>query len=151
MMESVRILEIPPCKMVSSGRGMFGDGILEHFNEWFSALPRPIAPRDFLWADEESGKLVWYYIYEDSLDIPDEFELVDFPGGLYAVVTGIDGRESGEEMAAIRRFLLEHPCFEEDFSRVYLGNIPTPPLAAITMGYSQMDYYIPIRLSGNRG
>ena len=32
-MESVRIIEIPECKMVSSGIGMFGDGTLEKFAE----------------------------------------------------------------------------------------------------------------------
>jgi hypothetical protein len=149
-MESVRVYEIPPCKMVSSGCGMFGDGVLERFDAWFSSLPRPLTPHDFLWADESRGGLIWYYIYEEGMRVPEEFELVDFPGGLYAVATGIDGRDSSDVMAAIQEFLLTHPCFEEDFSRTYLGNIPTPPIASAMMGYAQMDYYVPIKLSGNK-
>lgn len=34
-MQSIRIYEIPDCKMASSGIGMFGEGKLERFSEWF--------------------------------------------------------------------------------------------------------------------
>jgi AraC family transcriptional regulator len=37
-MELVRIYEIPDCKMVSSGIGMFGEEKFERFNNWFSSL-----------------------------------------------------------------------------------------------------------------
>ena len=46
-MQNVRIYEIPDCKMVSSGVGMFGDGTLEKFDEWLSMQPRGIYPKDF--------------------------------------------------------------------------------------------------------
>lgn len=32
-MEKVRICDMPACKMASSGRGMFGDGVFETFSE----------------------------------------------------------------------------------------------------------------------
>ena len=35
-MQSIRIYEIPDCRMVSSDVGMFGDGTLEKFDEWLS-------------------------------------------------------------------------------------------------------------------
>lgn len=53
-MENVRIYEIPACKMVSSQYGMFGDGKLEKFDEWFSSLPRTMFPKDFLFFDNST-------------------------------------------------------------------------------------------------
>ncbi len=144
-MENVRIYEIPACKMVSSQCGMFGDGKLEKFDNWFSSLPRTMFPKDFLWFDSKREGFVWYYLYNKELSIPEDFELVDFPGGLYAVASGIDGQDSSDVINAIKNFIMEKGCFEEDSSREYLGNIPTPPSAAKAMGYNQMDYYVPIK------
>ncbi|WP_273320107.1 GyrI-like domain-containing protein [Vallitalea guaymasensis] len=145
-MENVRIYEIPSCKMVSSQVGMFGDGKLEKFDEWFSTLPRPMFPKDFLWYDEKKGGFVWYYIYSEDMTIPDEFEIIDFPGGLYAVATDIDGQDNSKVLNAIKEFIKEKECFEEDSTRAYLGNIITPPSANTAMGYNQMDHYIPIKI-----
>lgn len=144
-METVRIYEIPPCKMVSSGPSQFGEGPLERFDEWFSALPRPLFPKDYLWNDAE-GRFVWYHIYEEGMKVPDEFSVVDFPGGLYAVATGIDNTDCSDTIQAMKNFIASKDCFEEDTSRPYLGNIPTPPSASDAMGYAQMDYYMPIKI-----
>ncbi|MDF2698581.1 MAG: hypothetical protein K0Q49_137 [Haloplasmataceae bacterium] len=145
-MENVRIYEIPTCKMVSSPCGMFGDGKLEQFNEWFSTLPRKMFPKDFMWFDSEKGGFVWYYMYDDGMNVPDDFHIIDFPGGLYAVASEIDGNDSTEVISVIKNFIKEKSCFEEDSSRTYLGNIPTPPSASKALGYEQMDYYVPIKI-----
>ena len=145
-MENVRIYEIPACKMVSSQCGMFGDGKLEQFDEWFSSLPRTMFPKDFLWHDNERGGFVWYYMYSEGIEIPDSFSIVDFPGGLYAVAAEVDGKDSRDVIHAIKSFVKEKSCFEEDTSRVYLGHVLTPPTACEAMGYNQMDYYVPIKI-----
>lgn len=145
-MENIRVYEIPNCKMVSSQCGLFGDGKLERFNEWFSSFKRPMFPRDFMLYDSEQGGFIWYYIYEDGMNVPDEFSVIDFAGGLYAVASEIDGRDSSETVGAIKDFIKEKGCFEEDASRAYLGNIITPPSAGKAMGYEQMDYYVPIKI-----
>ena len=36
-MQSVRVYEMPACKMVSSGTGMFGEGKFNLFDEWLSS------------------------------------------------------------------------------------------------------------------
>lgn len=36
-MESIRIYEIPACKMVSSGVGMFGDDNFDRFDAWLAS------------------------------------------------------------------------------------------------------------------
>lgn len=52
-MQSVRIFEMPACKMVSSGIGMFGEGNFVIFDEWLSSQKRSLFPKDFLyWAGE---------------------------------------------------------------------------------------------------
>lgn len=145
-MENARIYEIAACKMVASQPGMFGDGKLERFDEWFSTLPRTMFPKDFLWFDKEKDKFVWYYIYDESMTVPEEFDIVDFSGGLYAVATGIDGEDCSGTLDMIKQFVKEKSCFEEDHSRECLGNIPTPPSAFKAMGYNQMDYYIPVKV-----
>ncbi|SDY92616.1 AraC family transcriptional regulator [Evansella caseinilytica] len=145
-MECVRIYEIPACKMVSSQCGMFGDGKLERFDEWFSAFPKTISPRDFLWYDSERGGFVWYYMYSEDMKVPEDFDIIDFLGGLYAVATDIDGQDNKDAINNIKEFIKEKGCFEEDTSRAQLGNIPTPPSVGKAMGYNQMDYYVPIRI-----
>jgi hypothetical protein len=149
-MENVRIYEILACKMVASQCGMFGDGKLESFNDWFSAFPRPIFPKDFMFFDQSQGGFIWYYIYSDGMHIPDEFKIIDFPGGLYAVASEVDGQDSSEVIKEIKNFIEEKGCFEEDTTRTYLGNIPTPPSASKAMGYEQMDYYVPIKIKQNK-
>jgi AraC family transcriptional regulator len=77
-MEYVRVVEIPACKMVSSQCGMFGDGKLEAFDEWFSTLERGVYPNDFLWQDSKRDGFVWYYVYNEGIQVPEGFEVVDF-------------------------------------------------------------------------
>lgn len=144
-MQNVRIYEIPDCKMVSSGCGMFGDGVLERFSDWMETLPRSIYPLDFLLFDDEKQGFVWLHACTDGMKIPDGLELVDFKGGLYAVANDIDGDTDTDAMnAEVDRFLAEHG-FERDPSRPDLGNVITTPLAKATLGYDQMDYWTPIK------
>ena len=142
-MQGVRIYQIPPCRMVSSGTGMFGDGVLERFNAWFSRQPRGIFPKDFLFWDGAGFR--WLYLYEKGMKIPPEFDIMDFPGGLYAVATDIDGKTDREALDREVAAFLEQSGFERDPDRFDLGNVITPPAASKILGYNQMDYYTPIR------
>ena len=147
-MELVRVYEIPDCKMVSSGTGMFGEEKFENFGKWFSSLPRTIFPRDFLFWDGEYGKsggFHWLYQYEKGMDVPNEFDIIDFKGGLYAVLTGIDQKTDKKALNAQRDEFLNAHGFEIDKARPELGNIITPPSAEKVLGYNQMDYYTPIK------
>lgn len=142
-MQSIRIYEMPACKMVSSGIGMFGEESFNKFEEWLSSQKRSMFPKDFLyWKD---GGFNWLYMFEDGMIVPSEFEIVDFQGGLYAVATDIDQKTDTKLMKAeVDKFLNENG-FERDTSRSDLGNIITSPLAHEIMGYEQMDYYTPIK------
>lgn len=144
-METVRLYEMPRCIMAVSKCGMFGDGALEAFDAWFSKLPRTMFPRNFLWYDRSRGDFVWYYMLDESIDAPSEFERIEFEGGLYAVATGIDGQSSDDVHAAIAEFIESHPGLERDDSREELGNIVTSPAGCAALGCNQMDYYVPVR------
>ena len=144
-MNSIRIYDMPAGRMVSSGAGMFGQEKFERFAAWFSAQPRTMCPQDFHYWDAQAQAFCWLYAYSEGMRVPVEFEIIDFPGGLYAVATDIDQRT---DMEAMRRekdaFLLAHGL-ERDDSRVELGNIITSPRAYKVLGFEQMDYYTPVK------
>lgn len=142
-MQSVRIVEIPKCKMVSSGTGMFGQEKFGRFFEWFTKLPKSIYPKDFLYFNGEG--LCWLYLYDENLNTPSEFDIVDFEGGLYSVATDIDQQTDVEAMDKQVDEFLERNGFERDESRFKMGNIITSPLASDILRYNQMDYYSPIK------
>lgn len=142
-MQSIRILEMPDCKMVSSGKGMFGEEKFNRFDEWLSSQKRSLFPKDFLLGEEDG--FTWLYLFEDGMSVPAEFEIVDFKGGLYAVATDIDQKTDTELMnTEVNQFLKENG-FERDTLRKDLGNIITSYAAQEIMGYEQMDYYFPIK------
>lgn len=142
-MQSIRIYEMPACKMVSSGIGMFGEKNFNLFEEWFSAQKRSLFPKDFLyWAGEG---FVWLHMFEEGMTVPSELEIIDFQGGLYAAATDIDQKTDKELMNAEMDKFLDENGFERDISRSELGNVITSPLAQEIMGYEQMDYYFPIK------
>jgi AraC family transcriptional regulator len=143
-MENIRFYLMPEGRMVSSQCGMFGDVKLEKFNEWFSEFERPLYPKDFLWYDDEREGFVWYYMFSEGMNIPEDFQLVDFEGGLYAVATEIDGEDSTELMTEIRRVIADRG-FEEDPTRKIMGTVTTAPQASQVLGYEQMDYFVPIK------
>jgi len=145
----VRIIEIPECKMVSSGVGMFGENNIDNFAKWLSTLPRSVYPRDYLfWDGPEygvSGGFHWLCIYEAGMDVPVEYGVINFKGGLYAVTTDIDQRTDTKAMGTAVDEFLKANGFERDYSRPELGNIITTPFVHEVMGYDQMDYYTPIQ------
>lgn len=145
-MQLIRVYHMPDCRMVSSGVGMFGEEKFEAFQAWMSAQARGLFPRDFLFQDGEGFH--WVYQYEDGMQVPPDFDIIDFKGGLYAVATGIDQQTDRTLMnAEVDRFLSCHGL-ERDPSRPELGNIITSPLARELLGWEQMDYYTPIRQKG---
>lgn len=147
-MQSVRILEMPDCEMVSSGVGMFGDENFNQFMEWHEKQPVGLFPRDFLFWDTsnpEKQGFNWLYIYKEGMDVPEDLLIVDFKGGLYAVTTDIDQQTDTEAMYAELEAFLTANGLERDPSRPDLGNVITSPRVKEILGYEQMDYYTPVK------
>ena len=147
-MHAIRIYEMPPCQMVASKPGIFGEPALDNFNAWMETLPRSLFPKDFItWDDSDPSHpwFRWYYQYEEGMMLPDGAEVVDFPGGMYAVATDIDQQTDKDAMnAAVAEFMARYG-FELDESRRELGNIISSPAVSAVLGFEQMDFYYPVR------
>ena len=146
-MQTIRIYEFPKCKMVSSGIGMFGEEKFDRFNDWMSAQPVGLYPKDFLFFDSCDGKegFHWLYAWDAGMEVPEEFGIVEFWGGLYAAATDIDQQTDMDALnAEVDAFLAAH-SLERDPSRPDLGNVITGPETAEILGYEQMDYLTPVK------
>lgn len=143
----VRIRELPPVTMVRSGRGD-----LEAFNQWWSALDRQrqpnLCPHDFMWFNPELGTLEWLYVLPEGLTDTAGYEVFTFPGGLYAVAACKDEDAEAEQTAKlIRQWIAQSAIFEEApaaSGRYEMGHVITPLNAKATLGYHQLDLFIPI-------
>lgn len=157
-MKGIRIIELPKCKMVSSGcaddENPFAEnGKLITFGQWWSALDKKrvdkFFPRDFMWFDREKKRLVWYYVLPDGVTDTGGYDVVDFEGGIYAVHISKDGDEAdGEQVyAGIKEWVTQSDCFElDEYPGHYdLFHITTPEKAAELLGYNQLDIYVPVR------
>ncbi|MDR0914148.1 MAG: MerR family transcriptional regulator [Oscillospiraceae bacterium] len=144
--QNIRIYNFPSCKMVSSSDFSFAEennsGM--RFLEWFKSLPLSSPyPQDFLGLGSKENTMCWIRLYSEGMCVPDEFKIIDFAGGLYAVVCDID-EQTPNETWEIRNAWLEAHDFERDLSRPELGNIIASPQDT-KLGYSQMDYWYPIK------
>ena len=154
-MEGIRIIEIPKCKMVSSGEVPedeagedFFDG---KFTKWFGNLTIDIFPRDFLLRNPQNKKLVWYYALPENCNIDTmDFEIINFWGGLYATAVSIDGNDEDgiKVFNGIKEWVEKSGCFELDEreNHDHMFNIITSPKAKQAMGYEQLEIYVPIKI-----
>jgi len=156
---NVRIIELPACKMVTSGRATWDKafkpgGTMERFDKWASAHDKTRADafysRDFMWGTDDWGE--WGCAVTEIPDHIDGLEVIDFPGGLFAVAVSVDG--DGKDHDGVRksmeRWVKDSGCFADDVSdtRFRMGHITSPPATKEAMGYEQMDLYFPIRIKG---
>jgi AraC family transcriptional regulator len=155
---TVRIIELPACKMVTSGPAGGDDifapeGVLSRFSEWFSEYDKGRAdhfyPRDFMWSPPEGGFQWGYAVDEDPVDTGG-FSVIDFPGGLYAAAISVDADGSDHDRVynRIQAWVRDSGCFvlDETDLRRSLGHITSPPYVKDLMGYEQMDLYFPIAI-----
>jgi hypothetical protein len=144
--------------MVSSGCSteqdpFADDGLLMRFDRWWSAIDAErkdkFFPRDFMWFDHVRGGLVWYYAANPVPADTGGFEVVDFPGGLYAAAVSRDGDDDDGNMVrqAIADWVASSGCLEFDSSRGHgeLFHVITSRAAAEALGYSQLEIFVPVR------
>jgi len=156
---AVRIIELPACKMVSSGRSpwdkAFGpDGPLSRFDEWMTAFSQTCTERllisDLMWGPTSGAWVEWAYAVAEIPDDMDGFEVIDFPGGLFAVAISVDadGRDHDRVHRGIQKWVKKSGCFalDETDQRFCMGTITSPQCTKNVMGYEQMDLYFPIRI-----
>lgn len=151
-MQNVRIIKIPELKVVSSG-AISNMEELNKFDSWWSAIDvnNYITPRDFMWYNEKEKYMEWVFAVPDNYKDFDNYNLKDFPGGLYAVTTSKDNEEDcNNAREQIRKWVLESGCFElseekNDIAiRYTMNHVITPKIFKEKMGYHLSDNFVPI-------
>lgn len=155
----VRIVQLPKCKMATSGTPDFTFSTVWDFSKWWEDYDKKrhgvhYAPLDFLFG--EDGGLVWWIMVEDDATSEDcgGYDIFDFEGGLYAVHTSVD--EDMESQNIVNQKImkwLEHTGFELDErhgNRTYMGHMVNPSNEIKQgLGYHQYEIFVPIKLRKN--
>lgn len=112
-----------------------------------------LRPRDFMWFNPQINNLEWLFVLPEGLTHTSGYEVFDFPGGLYVVAACKDQDEDIEKTSKlIHEWITQTDIFEEDHNadfknpRYEMVHVITPKNAKETMGYHQMDLFVPIVL-----
>jgi hypothetical protein len=146
----VRIIELPPVRMVRSG-----SGDLDAFDKWWSGIAAQdrssLFPKDFMWFNPQLNSLEWLYVLPEGLEDTGGYKVLDFPGGLYAVAACKDAQPDINrtnrlihEWVAQSEIFVESTEANDPHARYDMGHVITPMNAKETMGYHQMDLFVPI-------
>ena len=154
----VRIVELPACKMVWSGvcpgdHSTAKNEALRCFSEWWSAQDKlrkdRFYARDFMWYDHAAQGFAWGLALTDVPEDTNGYEVIDFPGGLYAVAN-YNG-DASVVYNDMKKWIDKSGCFAPDdgVGRYGMYHFINAPAAAAAMGYGQYDLYLPIRIKGD--
>lgn len=152
----VRVVQLPKCKMATSGTPDPTFSTVWNFSNWWKDYDKKrhgiyYAPLDFLFG--EDGGLVWWIMVEDGATNEDcgGYDIFDFEGGLYAVHTSVD--EDMESQNIVNQKImkwLENTGFELDErhgNRTYMGHMVNPSSEIKQgLGYHQYEIFVPIKL-----
>jgi len=167
----VRIIELPASKMIWSGicpsSETKDDDTIKRFSEWFPAQDELLRrdhfyARDWLWHDREANGFAWGLAITEIPIAADGgldtgcWEVIDFPGGLFAVANYncVGSPEEGDRKAvaiyeSIKKWVERSGCFamDEGAGRHIMWNgFCCSEAAPAAMGYRQFDQYVPIRI-----
>ncbi|MHB1294332.1 MAG: GyrI-like domain-containing protein [Anaerolineae bacterium] len=148
---TVRIIALPRVRMARSGHSD-----LDAFQRWWSVVSAQdrfsLFPRDFLWDNPDGSGLEWLYALPAGVEDSGGYETFLFPGGLWAVATCLDeGPDIVRTSARIRDWLAQSDILceapaDEDPPRREMGHIVSPLDAKETLGFWQMDIFVPVVL-----
>ena len=159
-MNSIRIVEFPKCRAVTSGYALneapFQEGgKILRFMEWWTEYDKRRTdrwfPRDFIMYGREEKALIWSYMVPDDAEIACEYEVAEFEGGLYAAAVAIDSNFEDEQRiyGGIKEWVKNSEAFELDERPGHydLSHVITPVHIEKAMGHMQLEIFIPIKLS----
>lgn len=149
-MNGLRILDLAPATVaVCRGHDLCD------FDEWCAQVPLQGAelwfPRSFMSYDTSQKEFLWAYVPPAGCTDFGSFIPHAFPGGLYAVHVCRDEHEADVE--AVYAQILAWAQADPHFAPDEQPGVRDPMLAVITtdalyetLGYRQMDLYVPIRV-----
>lgn len=157
----ILIVEMPPCRMVTSGP-LADEDALNHFDAMWMRLGSRIAdkinPRDFMYEDWEDHKLkerIWLFLLEDWITEADTegYKIITFDGGLFAaaIADGWEFNEYDRVYKGIKKWLAqqEHLELDEGSGRHMLFHFAGPHSAQMKeWNYGKVRYFVPIKVIG---
>ena len=153
----IMIVRIPKFRAVTSGIMTFKELFGGDFGPWqedHNHLFKPVifdAP-DFLCGKD--GNAEWIWAVKDEVTEADTcpYEIIEYPGGLYAVAVSVDGDgESNDKVRSKTEKWLESTNFVIDGERELMGHmIYVDDEIKEGLGYHQMNLYTPIKLKGTK-
>jgi DNA-binding transcriptional MerR regulator len=150
----IRIVDLPPCRMITSGSG--DKKTQERFYKLWSKLDEQrkdkFFQRDFMVhvePPEEGHPAIWWYAIEDwvSEKDTDGFEIFQFEGGLFATAMTYDWDDNITVKAYynIMDWIAEHDRFiYDDRPGHHVMFNALGPDDATRLGFIQGEYYFPI-------
>ena len=151
----IMIVRIPKFRAVTSGLISFEELFGGEFEPWQEAHNHLFEPVIFDAADflcEKDGKVEWIWALRDDVTKADvsPYEIIEYPGGLYAVAVSVDGDgESNNQVRNKTEKWLERTNFVIDKERGLMGHmIYVDDEIKEGLGYHQMNLYTPIKLKG---
>lgn len=158
----ILIIEMPPCRMVTSGLLSDENGFNRFDAMWMrlgSKIADKINPRDFMYQDEEHKKSVWLFLLEDWMTEADTdgFNIITFDGGLFAaaIADSWEYNEYERIYKGIKSWLgkQEYLDLDEDSGRHLLYHFAGPHSRQMKeWNYGKIRYFVPIKLKqdGNK-
>ncbi len=151
----IMIVRIPKFRAVTSGLVSFEELFGGEFEPWQEAHNYLFKPVIFDAADflcEKDGKVEWIWTLRDDVTKDDvsPYDIIEYPGGLYAVAVSVDGDgESNNQVRNKTERWLERTNFVIDKERGLMGHmIYVDDEIKEGLGYHQMNLYTPIKLKG---
>ena len=149
------IVRIPKFRAITSGAMSYED-VFGKFQIWQEAHNDFFQPIIFVAPDflcENNGNPEWIWRIKDEITETDAapYEIIEHPGGLYAVAVSIDGDdESGNKVMQKIEKWIEKTNFVIDNSRATsVHMIYADDEIRKGLGYHQLNFYAPIRLKNN--
>ena len=152
----IRVVELSPCRMITSGSG--DNETIRRFEKLWNKLDEQrkdrFFPRDFMVhvAPPDKGPAVWWYAIEDwvSEKDTDSFEIFQFEGGLFATAIIHDWDDNITEKAYynIMDWLAEHDNLQYDDCPGHHVMFNALGPHKNLLGYQQAEYYFPIGIKG---
>jgi DNA-binding transcriptional MerR regulator len=148
-MPDIRIIKLPKVKMACAKGKYLLDECLDNFNKWWSSVEvkQALFPRDFLQYNLKLEYFEWLFAIPEGMTDTNGYEVVDFPGGLYAVATAFeDDAETERVCNLIHKWVDESDEFEVSNSdndtneRYDMGHI----VFSEGVYRPQMDIFVPI-------
>lgn len=152
----ILIVEMPPCRMVTSGL-LADDNELKRFDAMWGRLGARIAdkinPRDFMYYDTDFQKNVWLFMLEDWMTEADTegYEIIPFDGGLFAsaIADSWEYSEFERVYKGIKSWLSEQDCLllDENPRRHILYHFAGPHSEQMKkLNYGKIRYFVPIKM-----